>query len=138
MWIPVEIFEVVNNEDIYASENAFMQHYFNALKLARKSKVIYNLPTWRKNITGGWQIIMANGILNPQFIKDLANRPAFTVKGKETAEMTAILDEMAQYGLIGTDVNANIINGVDAMYSGILRGDYSVVDKTWSIMKSSR
>lgn len=136
MWIPVEIFEVVNNEDIYASENAFMQGYFNALKLARKSKVIYNLPTWRKNITGGWQIIMANGILNPQFIKDLANRPAFTVNGKETAEMTAILDEVAQYGLIGTDVNANIINGVDAMYSGILRGDYSVVDKTWSIMKS--
>ena len=136
MWIPNEIFEVVNNEDIYASENAFMQYYFNALKLARKSKVIYNLPTWRKNITGGWQIIMANGILNPQFIKDLANRPAFTVKGKETAEMTAILDEMAQYGLIGTDVNANIINGVDAMYSGILRGDYSIVDKTWNIMKS--
>jgi len=136
MWIPNEIFEVVNNEDIYASENAFMQYYFNALKLARKSKVIYNLPTWRKNITGGWQIIMANGVLNPQFIKDLANRPAFTVKGKETAEMTAILDEMAQYGLIGADVNANIINGVDAMYSGILRGDYSVVDKTWNVMKS--
>jgi hypothetical protein len=136
MWIPNEIFEIVNNEDIYASENAFMQYYFNALKLARKSKVIYNLPTWRKNITGGWQIIMANGVLNPQFIKDLANRPAFTVKGKETAEMTAILDEMAQYGLIGTDVNANIINGVDAMYSGILRGDYSVVEKTWNVMKS--
>jgi hypothetical protein len=134
MWIPVEIFEVVNNEDIYASEGWGM--YYNTLKLARKTRVLYNLPNWRKNITGGWQIIMANGILNPQFIKDLANRPAFTVKGKETAEMTAILDEMAQYGLVGTDVNANIINGVDAMYSGILRGDYSIVDKTWNAMKS--
>jgi hypothetical protein len=134
MWIPVEIFDVVNNEDIYAIEGWGL--YYNALKLARKTRVLYNLPTWRKNITGGWQIIMANGILNPQFIKDLANRPAFTVKGKETAEMTAILDEMAQYGLVGTDVNANIINGVDAMYSGILRGDYSIVDKTWNAMKS--
>lgn len=136
MWVPTEIFDVINNEDIYSADTIFGQRYYDLLKLSRKSKVLYNLPTWRKNITGGWQIIMANGILNPQFIKDLANRPAFTVMGKETEEMTQLLDEMAQYGLIGGDVNANVINGVDAMYSGIIRGDYSYTDKAWNWMKN--
>ena len=132
MWVPTEIFEVINNEDIYNSDIKAIQGYYNLLQFSRKSKVLYNLPTWRKNITGGWQIIMANGILNPQFLTDLANRPAFTLKGKETEAMTQLLDEMAQYGLIGGDVNANLINGVDSIYSGILRGDYSAVDKTIS------
>lgn len=136
MWVPTDIFKVINNEDIYSADTVFGQRYYDLLKLSRKSKVLYNLPTWRKNITGGWQIIMANGILNPQFIKDLANRPAFTVMGRETEEMTQLLDEMAQYGLIGGDVNANVINGVDAMYSGIIRGDYSYVDKTWNWIKN--
>ena len=136
MWVPTDIFKVINNEDLYNADTLFGQGYYNLLKVSRKSKVTWNLPTWRKNITGGWQIIMANGILNPQFIKDLANRPAFTLKGKETEEMTQLLDEMAQYGLIGGDVNANVINGVDAMYSGIIRGDYSYVDKTWNLIKN--
>jgi len=136
MWVPTEIFKVINNEDIYSADTIFGQRYYDLLKLSRKSKVTWNLPTWRKNITGGWQVIMANGILNPQFIKDLANRPAFTVMGKETEEMTQLLDEMAQYGLIGGDVNANVINGVDAMYSGIIRGDYSYTDKAWNWVKN--
>ena len=135
MWVPTDIFKVINNEDIYSSDIKAYQYYYNVLQFSRKTKVIYNLPTWRKNITGGWQIIMANGILNPQFLIDLANRPAFTLKGKETEAMTQLLDEMAQYGLIGGDVNANLINGVDAMYSGILRGDYSYSDKVISQLK---
>jgi hypothetical protein len=135
MYVHKDVFDVINNEDIYSSDNMFMQGYFNMLKMSRKTKVIYNLPTWRKNITGGWQIMMANGVLNPSVITDLINRTKF-LAGKEDPEVAALLDRMAEFGLIGTDVNANIIGGVNAIYVSTLTGDAKMLEKASSYIKS--
>jgi hypothetical protein len=136
MWVPIDFFDVINNTNIYSSENDFVQGYFNILRISRMSKVLLTPSTWRKSITGGWQALMANGIINPEFVKDLANRPGFTVAGIETEEITQLLDEMAQYGIGGGGVDAQLIKGVDAMYSGIIRGDYNSADKALSYVKN--
>ena len=136
MWVPIDFFDVINNTNIYSSDNEFIQGYFNILRISRMTKVILNPSTWRKNLTGGWQALMANGIINPEFVKDLAGRPAFTVIGKETEDIEQLLDEMAQYGIGGGGVDAQLIKGVEAMYSGIIRGDYKYADKAWNYIKN--
>jgi hypothetical protein len=115
---------------------AWVQGYFNILKLSRKSKVIYNSPTWRKNITGGWQIMLANGVINTSTITDLVNRAKF-LAGKEDPEVAVLLDRMAEFGLIGTDVNANIIGNVNAIYLSSLTGDTKLLDKASNYIKSA-
>lgn len=122
-----DIFEAIIDVNLYQSDVPFFQAYFNILKLARKSKVIYNIPTWRKNLTGGWYTMMANGVINPQVLSDLKRRGDLFIKGETDAETEALLDIMAEFGLIGQDVNANIIgftnialtrpiNGTDEYY----------------------
>lgn len=122
-----DIFEAITDVNLYQSDVPFFQAYFNILKLARKSKVIYNIPTWRKNLTGGWYTMMANGVINPQVLSDLKRRGELFIKGETDAETEALLDVMAEFGLLGQDVNANIIgftnialtrpiNGTDEYY----------------------
>ena len=127
-WVHNEIMDMVNQKPLYASDKAWANVYFNTLKLARKSKVIWNVTTWRKNLTGGWYFIMANGIANPRFVKDFTQRTKlmFKVRGEKftpDAETEQLLDLMAKYGVTGKSIDANLIGLSQAAYQFGLDGD---------------
>ena len=113
-YVQVEIFEMLQSKPLLSSDNVFFDGYFKGLKLMRKSKVIWNIPTWRKNWTGGWFFMAANGVINKKFAQDTKNRAERLLKGMSNPEIEALLDEMAENGLIGADVNAGLIDLNDA------------------------
>lgn len=80
----------------------------------RKSKVVWNIPTWRKNWTGGWFFMAANGVINKNMAKDTVNRAERLFKGMSNPEIEAELDEISEYGLVGADVTAGLIDLNDA------------------------
>jgi hypothetical protein len=113
-YVQVEIFEMLQSKPLLSSDNLFFDGYFKGLKLMRKSKVIWNIPTWRKNWFGGWFFMAANGVINKKFAQDTKNRADRLLKGMSNPEIEALLDEMAENGLIGADVNAGLIDLNDA------------------------
>jgi len=115
-YVHKDVFDAITDRRLYDSEMAWFQTYLNILLLGRKSKVIYNVPTWRKNLTGGWWTMMANGVINPEFIQDLNRRGKLLRDKRADPETEAFLDIMAEFGLLGQGVNANLIGGVNAMY----------------------
>lgn len=115
-YVHKDVFDAITDRRLYDSEAAWFQTYLNILLLGRKTKVIYNIPTWRKNLTGGWWTMMANGVINPEFIQDLGRRGKLLRDKRVDAETEALLDIMAEFGLLGQGVNANLIGGVNAMY----------------------
>ena len=115
-YVHKDVFDAITDRRLYEGEAAWWQAYLNLLLLARKSKVIYNVPTWRKNLTGGWWTMMANGVINPEFIQDLGRRGKLLRDKRADPETEAMLDIMAEFGLLGQGVNANLIGGVNAMY----------------------
>lgn len=124
-YVRTEVFEMLDSKPLLQSENALVNGYFKALKLQRKSKVIWNLPTWRKNLTGGWFFIAANGYVNPEFVKDLKRRMERVAKGESDPQIEELLREMAEFGMIGADVNANLIDLNDAAMNLLLDEDPS-------------
>jgi hypothetical protein len=122
-YVHKDIFEAITDVNLYQSDVPFFQAYFNILKLARKSKVIYNLPTWRKNLTGGWYTMMANGVINPQVLADLKRRGDLFIKGETDAETEQLLDLMAELGLLGQAVDANIIGFTNVVLTRPINGD---------------
>jgi hypothetical protein len=120
-----DVYEAITDQKIYDSDNIWMSGYLTTLKLARKSKVIYNLPTWRKNLTGGWYTMAANGVVNPEFIIDLKRRAELFAKGETDAETEALIKIMGDNGIIGQDVNANILGFTSAIYSRAMTGNDS-------------
>jgi hypothetical protein len=116
-YIHKDVFEAITDPQLYSAETAWFQTYLNILLLARKSKVIYNLPTWRKNLTGGWYTMMANGVINPSFFSDMRRRTQLLLDKRTDPETEAMLDIMAQYGLLGQGVDANLIGAVNVMYT---------------------
>jgi hypothetical protein len=128
-WVRSDLFEVISDESLYTSDLAWLQLYFNILKVARKSKVVYNIPTWRKNITGGWYTMLANGVLfNQNIVADISNRAKQlygSAKGKELMqkEIYDQLGVMGKYGLLGTSVDANMIGLMDITMNSAITGE---------------
>ena len=127
-WVHNEIMDMVDQKPLYQAESLAGAMYFNTLKLARKSKVIWNITTWRKNLTGGWYFILANGIANPRFAKDFTERTKlmFKVRGekfKPDAETEQLMSLMAKYGVSGKSIDANLIGLSQAAYQFGLDGD---------------
>lgn len=116
-YVHKDVFEAITDPQLYSAETAWFQTYLNILLLARKSKVIYNVPTWRKNLTGGWYTMMANGVVNPSFFSDMRRRTQLLLDKRADPETEAILDIMAKYGLLGQGVDANLIGAVNVMYT---------------------
>lgn len=116
-YVHKDVFEAITDPQLYSAEEDWLQIYFNILLLSRKSKVIYNLPTWRKNLTGGWYTMMANGVINPSFFSDMHRRTQLLFDKRTDPETEAMLDIMAQYGLLGQGVDANLIGAVNVMYT---------------------
>jgi hypothetical protein len=135
-----DVYEAITNQNIYESDNIWMSGYLTTLQLARKSKVIYNLPTWRKNLTGGWYTMAANGVINPSIVKDFKRRAELFAKGETDTETEALIKIMGDNGLIGQDVNANLLGFTNAIYSRTLTGndkDYnSYVDRARNLIKN--
>jgi hypothetical protein len=121
-YVHTDIFEAIVDPEIYSAETAWLQTYFNILLLGRKTKVIYNLPTWRKNLTGGWYTMMANGVINPEFFKDMNRRTQLLLSRRADPETEAFLDIMAKEGLLGQGVDANLIGAVNVMYKRAATG----------------
>ena len=127
-WVHNEIMDMVEQKPLYSSENFWANMYFNTLKLARKSKVIWNITTWRKNLTGGWYFIMANGVANDQFAKDFARRTKlmFNVRGEKFQvddETKRLIEIMADKGVSGKSIDANLMGLSQAAYQFGLDGD---------------
>lgn len=118
-----DVYEAITNQNIYESDNIWMSGYLTTLQLARKSKVIYNLPTWRKNLTGGWYTMAANGVVNPSLVRDLKRRAQLFANGETDAETEALIRIMGDNGIIGQDVNANLLGFTNAIYSRALTGN---------------
>ena len=113
-YVQAEVFEMLQSTPLMQSDNVIINGYFKGLKLMRKSKVVWNIPTWRKNWTGGWFFMATNGIINKSMGKDTLNRAERLFKGMSNPEIEALLDEMAENGLIGADVSAGLIDLNDA------------------------
>ena len=129
-WVHNEIMDMVNQKSLYTSDNPFGKAYFTTLKIARKSKVIWNITTWRKNLTGGWYFILANGVANPQFAKDFARRTKlmFNVRGEKfqvDEETKRLMNIMADKGVSGKNIDANLIGVSQAAFQFALDGDES-------------
>jgi hypothetical protein len=135
-----DVYEAITNQNIYESDNIWMSGYLTTLQLARKSKVIYNLPTWRKNLTGGWYTMAANGVINPSIVRDIKRRAQLFANGETDAETEALIKIMGDNGIIGQDVNANLLGFTNAIYSRTLTGndnDYtSYVDRARNLIKN--
>ena len=140
-YVKTEIFEMLQSKPLLQAENAVLNAYFKGLKVMRKSKVVWNLPTWRKNLTGGMFFIAANGVMNPAFLKDFKNRIDRTRKGEANPEIESLLKEMSELGLIGADVNAGLIDVNDAAMNVLFDEDFNGAEahlkKVWTKVKNT-
>lgn len=118
-----DVFEALVDPKIYEGTQWWSDAYFSILLAARKSKVLYNIPTWRKNLTGGWYTIMANGVMDPNFIKNMQRRAEMMIKGKTDPEWEALIDVAAANGLMNQSVNANLMGFIDVMYTRASKED---------------
>jgi len=118
-----DVYEAITDQKIYDTDIDWLIPYFTMLKLARKSKVIYNLPTWRKNLTGGWYTMAANGVINPNLLKDFKRRAQLFANKEVDTETEALIKIMGDNGIIGQDVNANLLGFTNAIYSRALTGN---------------
>lgn len=140
-YVKTEIFEMLQSKPLLQAENAVLNAYFKGLKVMRKSKVVWNLPTWRKNLTGGMFFIAANGVMNPAFLRDFKNRIDRTRKGEANPEIESLLKEMSELGLIGADVNAGLIDVNDAAMNVLFDDDFNGAEahlkKVWTKLKNT-
>ena len=123
---------------LYASKNKGMQAYYAILLQMRRTRVLYNLPTWRKNIMGGYYFLAANGILpvgdnlgGYNVIKDLNTRFKKIRKGEYTDPV--LIEQMetaARYGLLGSSVSASLFDDINQSFFAQMNGDSS--DKAWA------
>ena len=140
-YVHEEIMNIFDRKPLYESDKAWVQGYFSLLKLGRKSKVIWNIPTWRKNLTGGWYFMLANGVLaNPRMYKDLKDRLALTVNSEmimTDPQTKAWLEVMGKKGLLGANVDAQLIGINDAAYQYMYDGDDKAYKRAFKKVYSS-
>jgi len=140
-YVHEEIMNIFDRKPLYESDKAWLQGYFSLLKIGRKSKVIWNIPTWRKNLTGGWYFMLANGVLaNPRMYKDLKDRLALTVNSDRIMtdpQTKAWLKVMGKKGLLGANVDAQLIGINDAAYQYMYDGDDKAYKRAFKKVYSS-
>ena len=113
-----------------AKENQkFLQAYYNLLLQMRRVRVLYNTPTWRKNIMGGWYFLAANFVLpyNKErggitVMKDLKNRFKKMKDGVVDPELEIVLDRMGELGLLGSSPNMGMFSDINQSFIDQLEG----------------
>jgi hypothetical protein len=125
-----EYIDAIQITPLYQSDSSVVQLYFNALLQMRRIRVLYNLPTWRKNIMGGWYFLLANGILpfvskgrsGLNIMRDLNNRFRKIRKGEVDPVLEATFDKVAELGLLGSSVNLQAMGDINQSYLNQIDG----------------
>jgi hypothetical protein len=106
-----------------------LQLYYNLLLQMRRVRVLANLPTWRKNIMGGWYFLMANGVLPYNedrggftLIEDLRNRFNKIKNGELDPEMEAVIDHVGSLGLLGASPNLGVLGDMNQSFYDMMLG----------------
>lgn len=114
---------------MYQSDSKFWQGYYNLLLQMRRVRVLYNIPTWRKNIMGGWYFLTANGVMPYNedrggftIIKDLRNRLKKMKDGELDPEMEAFFDRIGALGLLGASPNYGMLGDINQSYYDMMTG----------------
>lgn len=127
-YISRQVFDAITDPDIYAADHWFVKLYFDTLKFSRKSKTIWNPPGWGKNLRGGWFTMMANGVVNINALRDLKRRGELLLNDMSDEETEQLIIEAANKGLMGQSVDANLIGGINLIYSRSVDGEDTDVD----------
>lgn len=133
MYIHNDIIDVLEEVPLYTTQfdglgGMLHQTYLNVLKAQRQTKVLGNIPTWGKNFIGGIFFAAINGVINPTyFLRTSLNLGKKVAKGDKTYDAT--IKEMAQYGLIGRDVNASTIGMSAMLFNYSMGNDASTYNK---------
>jgi hypothetical protein len=127
-YISRQVFDAITDPNIYAAENDFAKLYFDILKFSRKSKTIYSPPGWGKNLRGGWFTMMANGVLNFNVLRDLKRRGELLFNDMSDEETEQLIIEAANKGVMGQSVDANLIDGINLIYSRSIDGEDTDID----------
>lgn len=122
-WVSNDFLSLFKQTPLYDSNNKILSLYYKQLLQLRRVRVLYNLPTWRKNIMGGWYFLFANGVLpynsargGLTLFKDFGNRIKKWKNGEFDPETEAIFDEMGQEGLLGASLNAGLLGELNNSY----------------------
>ncbi len=136
-WAANDFLTLFQQTPLYDSSNVALKFYYKQLLQLRRVRVLYNLPTWRKNIMGGWYFLFANGVLpynsargGVTVFKDFANRMRKWKTGQYDADTEAVFDELAELGLLGASINAGLLSSVNQSYMDMYN-DVSP-NKAWS------
>jgi hypothetical protein len=127
-YISRQVFDAITDPDIYAADHWFASLYFDTLKFSRKSKTIWNPPGWGKNLRGGWFTMMANGVVNINVLRDLKRRGELLFNDMSDEETEQLIIEAANKGLMGQSVDANLIGGINLIYSRSVDGEDTDID----------
>jgi len=136
-WVANDFLSLFQQTPLYESNNVALKFYYKQLLQLRRVRVLYNLPTWRKNIMGGWYFLFANGVLpynsargGMTLFKDFANRMRKWKTGEYDADTEAVFDELAELGLLGASINAGLLGSINQSYMDM----YNDVNpnKAWS------
>ena len=138
-----EFLDMVKQTPMYQAKgeslkDTFLQGYFNTLLQMRKVRVLYNLPTWRKNIMGGWYFLAANGMFGYSqerggltVMKDLKNRLKKIKTGETDPDIEALLDKVGDLGLLGASLNAALVGDINESYYDMASGGDANAAWSW-------
>ena len=136
-YVSNDFLELFKQTPLYSTDSPYMQAYFSVLLQLRRIRVLYNLPTWRKNIMGGYYFLMLNGVFPYNkarggftYLKDTRNRFRKLRTGQFDAETEATFDEMGQNGLLAGSVNAGLFQDINNSFINSLNGEK--VSDSWS------
>ena len=114
---------------LYQSDSKALQAYYKLLLQMRRVRVLYNLPTWRKNIMGGWYFLGANFVLpynkhrgGLTVMKDLQNRFKKMKDGVTDPEIEKVLNRMGELGLLGSSPNMGMFTDINQSFIDQLNG----------------
>jgi hypothetical protein len=123
---------------LYSTEEnqKFLQGYYRLLLQMRRVRVLYNLPTWRKNIMGGWYFLAANFVLpygkergGLTVMKDLKNRFKKMKEGQVDPELEVVLNRMGELGLLGSSPNMALFGDINDSFMAMINGQNA--DTAW-------
>lgn len=137
-YVSNDFLKLFEQTPLYSSNSREMQFYFAVLLQLRRIRVLYNLPTWRKNIMGGYYFLMLNGVFPYNkarggftFLKDTKNRFRKFKTGQFDPETEATFDEMGQNGLLAGSVNAGLFQDINNSFMNSLNGENPSDSWSW-------
>lgn len=139
-----EFVEVLKDTPLYNtdSNNKAWNAYVKILLQMRRVRVLYNIPTWRKNIMGGWYFLAANGILpfgenlgGYNIMKDMKVRLSKMKKGEYDPVTQQLVNEVAELGLLGSSINASLLTDINQSFFEQMNGERA--DNAWGWLQKA-